>query len=58
MWRFLVGVFSDAVEFLGCFALMLYFLGWAFSDFVAVVFFCFWHFVEFCQFVPLPICKI
>ena len=53
MWRFLVGVFSDAVEFLGCFALMLYFLGWAFSDFVAVVFFCF---LAFCR--VLPVCTV
>jgi hypothetical protein len=35
-----VGVFSDAVEFLALFfSVMLYFLGWAFSDFWAVVFF-------------------
>jgi hypothetical protein len=57
VWRFWAGVFSDAVEFLALFfSVMLYFLGWVFSDFLAVYFFGFWHFAEFCQFLPFHFC--
>ena len=38
------------------FSVVLYFLGWAFSDFLAVVFFNFWHFAEFFQFLPFYFC--
>jgi hypothetical protein len=48
-----VGVFSDAVEFLGCFALMLSFFR---AGAVLIFSGLFLLFGEFCQFLPFYFC--